>query len=93
MPALDSISGFLDSSATLGMTWERGCVSGRFSLAAVGSSCNDVQDERVRGGIPIPLILNLLKDGRNGEGGAAAPPCRNPPYRKSGKIRLSMLLS
>ena len=36
MPGIDSISGFLDSSATLGMTWERGCVSVPFSLATTG---------------------------------------------------------
>ena len=29
MPNLDSISGFLDSSATLGMTWWEGRLSGR----------------------------------------------------------------
>ena len=39
--------------------------------------------------VNFPLILNLLKDGKL----PAATPHQNPPYRKSGKMRLSILLS
>ena len=47
MPALDSISGFLDSSATLGMTWERGC--GPITVLPHPPILQQVQDERMGG--------------------------------------------
>ena len=44
-------------------------------------------------GLPIPFILNIVEGWAEWGGRRGRPPCLNPPYRKSGKIRLSMLLS